>query len=378
MPTPRRAVGVREVPVAEPALVGREKEYVLDCLESTWISSTGQYIERFEAGFANFCEARHAISCCNGTAALHLVLLGLGVGPGDEVIVPALTYVASANAVRYCGAEPVLVDSEDDSWNIDPGLIDDAVTPRTKAIMAVHLYGHPAQMDAMREVAVRIGLFVIEDAAEAHGARYRGRPVGSIGDVAMFSFYGNKILTTGEGGMVVTDDDEVAARVRQLRGQGQHPERRYWFPVVGFNYRLTNVAAAIGLAQLERAEWHIARRREIAGWYREELEGHPEITVSPELPWAENAYWMTSVLLGDGVARGRDDVAVALAEQGIDTRPFFYPVHTLPPYRERNRDRSFPVAERLAARGLNLPSSALLTRDDVSYVSDVLIEIADA
>jgi perosamine synthetase len=361
---------VRRLPVAAPALVGREREYVDDCLTSTWISSTGSYIERFERGFADFCGVEHAVSCCNGTVALHLALLGLGVGPGDEVIVPSLTYVASANAVRYCGAEPVFVDSEATTWNLDPAKLEELVTPRTKGIVAVHLYGHPVDLDPVLELAGAKGVFVLEDAAEAHGALYKGRRVGSLGECAMFSFYGNKIITTGEGGMVVTDDGKLADRLRLLRGQGQDPERRYWFPIVGFNYRLTNVAAAIGVGQLERIDWHLGRRREVASWYREGLAGLDGLVFSPEAEWAESSYWMSSVLLPESL--DRDEVAAGLAEHGIDTRPFFYPVHTLPPYEDAAQGRSFPVAEHLAARGLNLPSSALLERDDVEYVCQAL------
>jgi perosamine synthetase len=359
----------RELPVAAPALVGRELEYVTDCLESTWISSSGSYIKRFERAFAEFCGVSHAVSCCNGTVALHLALLGLGVGPGDEVIVPTLTYVASANAVRYCGAEPVFVDSEDETWNLDPERLAELITPRTKAILPVHLYGHPVDLDPVLELAELHGLFVLEDAAEAHGARYKGGLVGSFGDCAMFSFYGNKIITTGEGGMVVTDDAELATRLRQLRGQGQDPERRYWFPIVGFNYRMTNVAAAIGLGQVERIDWHLERRREVARWYRELLDD-TGVTFSPEAEWAQSSYWMSSVLVPAGV--DRDRVAASLAADGVDTRPFFYPVHTLPPYADTSGARSFPVAEGLAARGLNLPSSALLTRADVEYACEAL------
>jgi perosamine synthetase len=360
------------LPVAAPALVGRELEYVTDCLNTTWISSTGDYIERFECAFADFCAVEHAISCCNGTSALHLALLALGAEAGDEVIVPSLTYVASVNAIRYCGAKPVLVDTETQTWTLDTEALASLVTPRTKGIVAVHLYGHPVDLDPVLALAREHGLFVLEDAAEAHGARYKGRVVGSLGDCAMFSFYGNKIVTTGEGGMVVTDDGELAAKLRLLRGQGQDPARRYWFPVVGYNYRLTNVAAAIGLAQMERIDWHVARRREIAKWYRDELEGDERFLFSPEADWAESSYWMSSILLTDAAPRSRDEVASALAANGVDTRPFFYPVHTLPPYAELASNRSFPVSEALAQRGLNLPSSALLSRDDVACVCAAL------
>ena len=275
MPESERAL--RRIPVAAPVLAGREREYVLDCLDTTWISSTGRYVTAFEEGFAEFCGMRHAIGCCNGTVAVHLALLAAGVGPGDEVIVPTLTYVASANPILYQGATPVFVDSEPETWNMDPEAVASAITPRTKAIVVVHLYGHPADMDPIVAVAREHGVAVVEDAAEAHGAEYKGRRAGALGDVATFSFYGNKIITTGEGGMVLCDDDAVATLVRQLRGQGQDPQRRYWFPIVGFNYRMTNVAAAIGLGQLEMIDWHLERRREIAAWYAEELDGVPGV-----------------------------------------------------------------------------------------------------
>jgi perosamine synthetase len=343
----------------------------MDCLESTWISSTGEYIHRFEAAFGAFCETSHAISCSNGTVALHLALLALGVSPGDEVIVPTLTFVATANAVTYCGAHPVFVDSEPETWNIDTERLEAAVTPRTRGIVVVHLYGHPVDMDPVLAVARRHGLFVVEDAAEAHGARYRGRPVGSLGDIATFSFYGNKIMTTGEGGMVVTNNAGLAEATRQLRGQGVDPLRRYWFPVIGYNYRLTNVAAAIGLAQLEMATWHMQRRWEIASWYREELEGLRGVVWQAERPWARHAYWMCTVLVDDAVA-DRDHVMARLAEQGIETRPIFYPLHTLPPYQTSDSTSPFPVAERLARQGLSLPTWAGLTREDIGHISACL------
>ena len=360
----------RRIAVAAPALTGRELDYVTDCIRSSWISSAGQYIERFEHSFADFCRVDHAVACCNGTAALHLALLAHGVGPEDEVIVPTLSYVATANAVTYCGAKPVFVDSELETWNLDPDQLESAITPKTKGIVAVHLYGHPADMDPILAVAREHSLWVVEDAAEAHGALYRGNIVGSLSECAIFSFYGNKIVTTGEGGMIVTRDPDFADRIRLLRGQGQDPQRRYWFPVVGYNYRLTNVAAAIGLAQMEKIHWHIERRREVAGWYRESLSDHPLITFSPKADWAQPAYWMSCAVLDRATEGERDEVAASLDAEGVETRPFFYPLHTLPPYADRWRGDSFPVAESLAARGLNLPSHASLTRDDVQYVCD--------
>jgi len=366
------------IPVASPSLLGNEREYVLDCIDTTWISSAGRYVSRFESAFAEFCGTSHALSCCNGTAALHLALMALGVNPGDEVIVPTLPFVATANVVAYCDARPVFVDSEPETWNMDPAQIEEKITPRTRGIIAVHLYGHPVDMDPVLAIARRHGLFVIEDAAEAHGAEYRGRRVGSLGDVATYSFYGNKIITTGEGGMVVTDDAALARKIQQLKGQGQDFEQRYWFPVLGYNYRMTNIQAAIGLAQLEKVDWHLARRREIAGWYDELLGGHPLLALQPEKPWARNVYWMNSVVLAKGFPLSRDETMLRLAEEGIETRPFFYPMHTLPMYRSLAEGQSFPVAESVAARGMNLPSSAGLTREDVGYVAQRLIDLGTA
>jgi perosamine synthetase len=366
----------RWIPVAAPALVGREREYVLDCVDSTWISSTGQYIERFESAFAEFCGVRHAVSCCNGTVAVHLALLAHGIGPGDEVIVPTLTYVATANPVVYCGAQPVFVDSEPRTWNMDPQRIAEAITPRTRGIVVVHLYGHPVDMDPVLELAKRHGLWVVEDAAEAHGATYRGRRVGAMSSLAAFSFYGNKVITTGEGGMVVCDDDALSSLVRQLHGQGQDPQRRYWFPMIGFNYRMTNIEAAIGLAQLERIDWHVNRRREIAAWYREELGEQEGIELSPQEPWAESVFWINCAVFDKRRFGPREELMDALAGAGIETRPFFYPLHTLPMYREANEGKRFPVAEDLGRRGVNLPSSASLTREEVGYVSQRIRELA--
>ncbi|MET0645774.1 MAG: DegT/DnrJ/EryC1/StrS family aminotransferase [Pyrinomonadaceae bacterium] len=373
VPVTPKAAGRPYIPVAAPVLAGREKEYVADCMESGWISSAGKYVELFEAEFAKFCGVRHAVSCCNGTAALHLSLAALGVGPGDEVIVPTLTFVATANAVTYCGARPVFVDSEPETWNLDPAQVAAKITPRTKGIIAVHLYGNPVDVDALRALASRHGLFLLEDAAEAHGALYRGRRAGSLGDLAAFSFYGNKIIATGEGGMVTTDDDALAARVRLLRGQGMAPERRYWFHVVGYNYRMMNIPAAIGLAQLERAEWHLNRRREVAADYRRALNGVPGLEWQTEHEWAWHAYWMFTVILSGAESDDRDRLMARLHEEGIETRPVFYPVHSLPPYREAARGEEFPAAEALARRGLSLPTWAGLSHDDLNYVCERLL-----
>jgi perosamine synthetase len=365
------------IPIAEPALVGNERAYVLDCLDTTWISSRGAYIGRFERAFAEFCGVRHAVACSSGTAALHLALLALGVGPGDEVIVPTLTYVATANAVGYCGARPVFVDSEPATWNLDPAALEARITPRTKGIIAVHLYGHPADMCAVRTVAARHNLFVVEDAAEGLGAEVYGRRAGALGDVAAFSFYGNKILTTGEGGMVTCDDDLLAERARRFREQGQSPDRQYWFCVVGYNYRMTNIAAAIGLAQLERIDWQLARRRENAALYRAALVGCAALRMGDEQPWARHVHWMNSALLALDAPLGRDALIAALAVRGVETRPFFYPLHTLPIYQAAGLGQPFPIAESVAARGLSLPSSALLTPEEIAYVAETLATLIE-
>jgi len=363
------------IPVAAPMLVGNERKYVMDCLDSTWISSNGKYIERFEGAFADFCGVKHAISCCNGTVALHLALMALGVGSGDEVILPTLTFVATANAVVHCGAQPIFVDSETESWNIDPILIEAKITPRTKGIIVVHLYGHPANMDPIVTIARRHGLFVIEDAAEAHGAEYKGQRVGAIGDIGTFSFFGNKIITTGEGGMVVTNDIDLASKLRELKDHGMDRNRRYWFPTIGYNYRMTNIEAAIGLAQLEKVDWHLQRRLEVVARYAEHLRAAPMIVWQSEKEWAKHVYWMFTILLDDdNAALGRDELMERLQVRGIETRPVFYPMHTLPPYRGSCQTHNYPIAERIARRGLNLPTGAGLTPEDIRYVCDTLLE----
>jgi perosamine synthetase len=361
----------RRLPVSAPALVGNELEYVRQCVESNWISSRGTFVEAFEAKFAALCEVKHAVAVCNGTAALHLALLALGLSRGDEVIVPALTYVATASAVSYCGATPVFVDS-DPSWNLDPDAVKAAVTPRTAGIIAVHLYGHPADMRALRAIARRHGLFLVEDAAQAHGARYRGKPVGALGDIGAFSFFGGKLVTTGEGGMLVTDDERWAETARRLRNHGEDPTRRYHVTQLGFNYRLTNVAAAIGLAQLEQFDWHVAQRRLNADRYRSQLEGHPELELARATPGALSVDWLFSVALAHLTQDGRDRVIAQLDRAGIETRPVFPPVHRQPIY-ETRFTRSMPVAERLGAIGLSLPSGAGLSDEQIAGVCAALL-----
>jgi perosamine synthetase len=354
------------IPVSEPELGEEELANVVTAVRSGWISSLGEFVVEFENEFATYCGARHGIATSNGTTALHLALAAAGVGPGDEVLVPTLTFVATANAVRYCGAEPVFVDATADTWTMATAL-EARLTPRTRAVVPVHLYGHPCDMDPIVAVARRHGLAVIEDAAEAHGAEYRGRRVGALGTIGCFSFYGNKIMTTGEGGMCVTDDGVLAERMRLLRDHGMDPKRHYWHEVVGFNYRMTNVQAAIGAAQVKKLPRFVAKKRDIAGWYQEALAPLARagrIGLAPEAAWARNAFWMYSIILADPRV-SRDAVRARMRERGVDSRPFFHPVHTLPPYAV---GESLPVSESLAAAGLNLPSGGRLERADVETV----------
>jgi len=357
------------IPVAEPVLAGNEQTYVLDCLQSGWISSAGGYITRFEKALAEAFSVSEALVCASGTAALHLTLAALGIRPGDEVIVPSLTFVASANAVRYLGATPVLVDCDDESWVMAPDRVGEAITARTRAIMPVHLFGHPAPMDELLAIARRYGLLVVEDAAEAHGARYKGQSVGGLGNAGILSFFGNKIITTGEGGAVLTNDTILADRIRLLRGHGQHPDRRYWFIEMGYNYRMSNLQAAVGLAQLERLDWLVARRRVVAGWYQELFANEfPELRWQIEQPWATSAKWMNSFVLPAEFPFSRDETVAALWDLGIETRPIFYPLHLLPPSLPA-RSWPCPTATSIAIQGLSLPSSSLLTQAQVEYVA---------
>jgi perosamine synthetase len=366
---------VKKIPVASADLAGNEEAYAVDAIRSSWISSAGRYVDRFEAEFAGLCGAAGALGICNGTAALHLALLGLDVRPGDEVLVPSLTYVATANAVRYVGAEPVFVDVDPETWCLDPARLADAITRRTRGIIAVHLLGHPADMDEINRIAAVHGLWVVEDAAEAHLARYKGRVVGSLAKLATFSFFGNKIFTCGEGGAVTFADPQLAIRLRILRGQGMDPRRRYHFPVTGYNYRLTNVACAILCAQLERREEILARRRAIFEGYRQRLQGIPGLGFQPVAPWAEVSPWMFAVTVDEEeFGCSRDALMARLEEQQVETRPLFLPLHRLPPFREESRRRGedLPVTDRLGSGGIMLPTYNRLTDADLDRVAEAI------
>lgn len=354
-------------PVYQPSLKGNERKYVNDCIDTNWLSWQGKYVKEFEQGFARYIGANYATSTCNATVGLHLALVALGIGPDDEVILPTLTYVASANAIVYCGAKPVFVDSLPDTWQMDPSDVRKKISPKTKAIMAVHIYGHPCEMDELRNIASENDLFLIEDVAEGFGSKYKGKYLGTYGDVSVFSFFGNKTITTGEGGMVVTSNKTIYDRAYLYKGQGLARYREYWHEVVGFNYRMTNIAAAIGLAQLERADELIARKIEIAGWYNSFLEDLP---VTPHHPVGDivHTYWMYSILTRD--ADSRVLLRNYLKEQGVETRPLFHPVHTMPMYNENYHQ--FKVAEDLGWRGINLPSYPDLNFEDVKEICSII------
>ncbi len=350
-------------PVYRPHFTGHEKDLVVDCIESTWISSKGKYIGEFETRFAEWLGIQQALSVTNGTAALHVALEALGIGEGDEVLVPTLTYIASANAITYCGAKAVFVDSEPDFWQMDLAQAESKITPRTKAIMPVHLYGHACDMEAVSRLASDHNLAVIEDCAEAIGTRIGNRLVGTWGDVSTFSFFGNKTITTGEGGMVVTNDPVLADTVARLKGQGLAAGREYWHDLVGFNYRMTNICAAIGCAQMSEIDSLIEKKQQIARWYGEALEGLP-IQIHRTKPGTFHSYWMVSVLTDDPIER--DPLRETLRNAGIETRPLFYPIHQMEMYVDAGG--SYPVADNLASRGINLPSYPDLSRDDVETI----------
>lgn len=355
------------IPVYRPSLMGNEKKYVNDCLDSTWISSKGEYVARFETSIRDYVGVKYAASVCNGTVALHLALVALGIGPGDEVIVPTLTYIASVNAIAYCGAKPVFVDSRQQDWQMDPEQVRAKITANTRAIMAVHLYGHPCDIIALREIADERDLFIVEDCAEALGSRVGGVHVGTLADVSTFSFFGNKTVTTGEGGMVCTSDQTLHNRMTHLKSQGLASHRQYWHDIIGYNYRMTNICAAIGLAQMERAEEILTRKRVVATTYDELLQGLPVVR-HQETAGTTHSFWMYSILVED--ERHRDPLMKSLLNAGIETRPVFFPIHTMNMY--SSKYARLPVAESVASRGINLPSWPDLTRAQIGEVCDAI------
>jgi perosamine synthetase len=360
-----------KIPVYQPSLNGNEKKYVNECLDSTWISSKGKFVSEFENSFASYVGVKHATTVSNGTVAIHLALLALGIGEGDEVIVPTLTYISSVNTIVYTGAKPVFVDSLQETWQIDPSDVIRKITPKTKAIMAVHLYGHPCDMDALVAICKEHNLFLVEDCAEAIGTLYKGKHVGTFGDVSTFSFFGNKTITTGEGGMVITNDETLHDRAVHFKGQGLAKHRQYWHDVIGYNYRMTNICAAIGLAQLEQVENVLIEKKRVADTYRKCLE-NTSVTFHNQIGDDINhSYWMCSILVKD--AKERDVVRNHLDKEGIETRPLFYPIHTMPMYSAQYQRH--PVAENLGWRGLNLPSYPGLKTEEIEFICQKLKEV---
>ncbi len=360
-------------PVAEPKLGHAELKYVSECVLTGWVSSAGKFVTKFEEKFAEFCGTKYGISTSSGTTALHLSLVALGIGPGDEVIVPSFTFISTANAVAFTGARPVFVDSEPHTWTINVDGIEKAITPKTKAIIPVHIYGHPADMDPILNVARKNNLAVVEDAAEAHGALYKGERVGSFGNMAIFSFYGNKIITTGEGGMVVTNNMELAEKMRILRDHGMDPKRRYWHSVLGYNYRMTNIQAALGVGQMEHIDQIIEQKRRNAALYSEGLWDVSGITLPPEATWAKNIYWLYSILVDEKrFGMSAEELGKRLAKKGIETRPLFPPIHKQPIY---NTGQSLPVCEMLSRCGLSLPSSVNLNGNEIKRITEEIRNI---
>ena len=357
----------KNIPVYAPSITELEKKYVNECLESSWISSRGPNVDMFEQLFTEKIGVEYGTTVSNGTVALHLALLSLGIGPGDEVIVPTLTYIAPVNAIKYVGATPVFVDSLYDSWQINPEDITRKITDRTKAILAVHLYGHPCDLDLINKICKDNNLFLVEDCAEAFGTMFRNKHVGTFGDIATFSFFGNKTITTGEGGMVVSNNKDLIDTCFHLKGQGLAEGKQYWHDAIGYNYRLTNVACAIGIAQLQRSDYLINRKLEIASLYREGFY-NTGYEFHSEAPNTRHSYWMCSILGPE--YKDRDGLMNYLSANRIETRPVFYPIHTMPMY---NTQQSFIVAEDISRRGLNLPSYPDLSDDEVKYVIEKVL-----
>lgn len=365
------------IPMSNLLFDGNEEKYVLDAFQSTWVSSLGKYIDRFENEFASFLGVRHAVSVSNGTCALLLALKALDVGPGDEVVVPSFTFAATVNAVLYTGATPVLVDCSSGHWNMDPAEFEKAITPATKAVIPVHLYGHPCDMKSILRIAREHEIFVIEDAAEAHGAECEGEKVGAMGHIGCFSFYGNKVITTGEGGICVTNDGVLDTRMRKLRDHGMSKERRYWHEEVGFNFRLTNLNAAIGVAQLEQIGGKLARRSELANLYETGIRTIPGLSIYSESPHGKKIDWLYCVFVGEQFPLTRDQLIVKLKEYNIDARPTFYPIQMMPPYQTIRKIGELENASRIGLSGINLPLYPSLAEKDVGYIVASLKEIFD-
>ncbi|MBY0575941.1 MAG: DegT/DnrJ/EryC1/StrS family aminotransferase [Gallionellaceae bacterium] len=366
------------IPVNEPLLDGNEKKYLLECIETGWISSEGPFIKRFEERFAALVGRKYGIAVCNGTAALDASVEALGIGRGDEVVMPTFTIISCINQIVRAGAKPVLVDSDPLTWNMDVTQIEAKITARTKAIMAVHIFGLPVDMEPLLELARKHGLKVIEDAAEMHGQACMGRPCGSFGDISTFSFYPNKHITTGEGGMIVTDDLALAEKCRSLRNLCFKPEQRFVHDELGWNLRMTNLQAALGLAQMERLDKFVQIKRRMGARYTELLEGTPGIQLPlAHTDYADNIYWVFGMVLDDSVPFDAKEAMARLGKLGIGTRPFFWPMHEQPVFRKMGlfANINFPVAERIARRGFYIPSGLALTDEQMEQSAAAVKEV---
>ena len=365
------------IPVNEPLLTEADFASVNEAMRSGWISGAGPHIEAFEARWAAYCGRAHGIAVANGTVALQVAIALLDLQPGDEVILPTFTIISCALPIVLAGATPVLVDSTADTWTMDVNQVERRITSRTRAIMSVHIYGHPADMDPLLRLVERNGLQVIEDAAEAHGAEYRGRRVGSFGTTSCFSFYANKLVTTGEGGMLVLDDDGLAERARRMRNLGFQPGRRFLHSEVGFNFRLTNLQAALGLAQIDRMEDIVARKRRMGQAYTDRLSEVPGLELQVQQSWARSVYWMYGLVVREETGLDAALFAARLAARGVETRPFFLGMHEQPVLRDRGlfAGESYPVAERLARQGLYLPSGLALSEAQIDTVCAAVREV---
>ena len=371
------------IPVYKPFLGKKEEEYVLDCFRSGWVSSMGHYVNRFEKLMASHYNVKHAVALSSCTAALHLGLLAMEIGPGDEVIIPDFTLIVSASSVIWTGATPVMTDVDTDTWCMDPFKIEDAISEHTKAIMPVHMYGHPVHMKALMSLAKKYNLKILADCAHAHGAQYDHSEKNILGHVGVFSFYGNKTLTTGEGGMLLTDDDSMAAKVRLLMNQA-FKEPRFQHDALGFNYRMTNIQAAIGCAQVEQFDKVIRLKRNIAESYTNALSDLPHIQLPTEKEWAKNAFWVYGIVLKKPLTIDRDTLIKSLYERGVDTRPFFFPLHRQPVFLGNEAplgknypdvDGAFPISDQIGENGLYLPSSPNLTMNEITYICHTLREL---
>jgi len=356
-------------PVSRPTISELEIDYVTEAVKSTWIGPTGPFITRMSEYLCEAANTKYSLPVSNGTVALHLALLAVGVSPGDEVIVPAFTYIASVNAISYCGAKPVFIDVENDSWGIDPEELEKAITPKTKAVIVVHLYGMPASILEIKAICDKYNLKLVEDCAESIFADNNGITSGEVGDVSTFSFFGNKLLSTGEGGAVVTNSEDMAKKLELLRGQGMDPNRRYWFPIIGYNYRLSNVSAAIFCAQYERREEILKTRNEIFREYSRNLADNPHLNFQPEIDGRTKSPWLYCVLVDPKI---RESLMFELAELGIETRPFFTPINQMPPYKDEYADIKLLNSEIISSSGINLPTYPDLLPQEIKYITTML------